>query len=218
MNEEMKDHRPGTLDWLALHEVVKAAASEARRRELHEFDGLLGRLPRDSATLLQRTLGRIRDYLIDTYGEDNARAAVQAHLTPRGFRASSAAETVLLDIFTDIAIATAPHMVEPGTHEEVAAAEDAGLDREALLFGKTGRAARRGRRAGGKSTGEAASIKADARHAKWCEEGRKLLQSGKAPYQIAGILAERWQVSARTVRMVLVREGIIPGRKKTDIS
>lgn len=61
----------------------------------------------------------------------------------------------------------------------------------------------KGRKRGGKKTANARQAASKAVHAKWVDAARSLLEQGKSSRDLAGILATRFNVTARAIRDAL---------------
>ena len=66
---------------------------------------------------------------------------------------------------------------------------------------------------GGKASGEQRSEDAAADHAEWVQRGSELLRQGKAPRELAAILAIRFRVSSKQMRSVLREAGLVKKRE-----
>lgn len=79
-----------------------------------------------------------------------------------------------------------------------------------------------GRQAGAKRGGKNAGRAAKARAADWqddcVDKARTMLKQGRAPRELAGILASRFGKTSRQVRAVLQRAGVLSARKRKEKS
>jgi len=66
---------------------------------------------------------------------------------------------------------------------------------------------------GGKTSGEQRSEDAAADHAEWVQRGSELLRQGKAPRELAAILAKRFGMSSKQMRIVLQEAGLVKKRE-----
>lgn len=174
--------------------LVQAAIAESKRLRRGDFDGLTGTLDRDGNEniLLRRILGYLRDYLLDWCKGDATKARhLLATFGPRsGFHAMPVIPRdveAVLDLLCMFPTAT------NCTPERFAA----------LVLGPA-RIRDKGRQAGahdgGAATGKQRANAATARYADWQREAVALERNGKAPRNVAAILAKRHGVAASTIR------------------
>lgn len=66
---------------------------------------------------------------------------------------------------------------------------------------------------GGQSTGKARREEVGARHEAISSYAKKLLEGGKQEREVSSIVAERYELSAKQIRTILQRSGILKKRK-----
>ncbi|APZ42923.1 hypothetical protein [Acidihalobacter ferrooxydans] len=67
---------------------------------------------------------------------------------------------------------------------------------------------------GGKRTGEARKQAAEKSHQNIANDARQLLQSGKAPHELAGILSPKHSLTKTQIRNILHETGVKPKKRK----
>jgi len=70
----------------------------------------------------------------------------------------------------------------------------------------------------GKKTGKKKQATAATRHSQLIDAAKALLASGNQSHEVTGILEERNPESAKTIRTVLQDAGLVPRRKKREMS
>lgn len=194
--------------------INKPSGTTRADRNDQRLDAILHRaLPQNAAGLVQRLLDRALDILYGEFGlnPDAVRALLTERRDPQRF-ASTAVPPRVADALADLSeIVTACE--EAPDAAATRALSDAGISSDALL---SGRLAARARKQGGSSTGTQRQDDAREKHEKWRAAAHDLLATNKKPHEIAGIVASRFGVDARTVRNELQRAGILTRREKRN--